>query len=80
MDDKTREKSYKCQIILLALAWYFANDGIGSKDIVVLSCKDRLSTFPKYLAYYEYIGKELQYKAIKGQPTSIHLYNSCSMD
>ena len=40
------------------MAWYFANDGIGSKDIVVLSYKDRLSTFPKYLAYYEYIGKK----------------------
>jgi glucose-6-phosphate isomerase len=58
MDDKTREKSCKNQIIILALAWYFANDGIGSKDIVVLSYKDKLSTFQKYLAYYEYIGKK----------------------
>lgn len=59
----------KNQIILLALAWYFANDGIGSKDIVVLSYKDRLSTFQKYPAYYEYIGKKYDRNVINQRNT-----------
>lgn len=34
---------------LLALMWYFATDGIGAKDMVVLPYKDRLMLFSKYL-------------------------------
>ena len=45
-------KNHTKSEMLLALAWHYANDGIGSKDIMVLSYKDRLSTFKKYLAYY----------------------------
>jgi glucose-6-phosphate isomerase len=45
---KLGKNQTKIQRNLLALTWYFENDGIGSKDIVVLPYKDRLSTFPKY--------------------------------
>ena len=40
-------KSGKNPAILMALTWYYANDGIGSKDIMILPYKDRLSTFQK---------------------------------
>ena len=60
MDDETREKSDKNPAMMLALSWYYATDGIGSKDMVVLPYKDRLSTFPKYLQQLimESIGKK----------------------
>ena len=45
-------KNHTKSEMLLASAFYYANDGIWSKDIMVLSYKDRLSTFQKYLAYY----------------------------
>ncbi len=46
---------------LLALMWYFATDGRGSKDMVVLPYKDRLLLFSRYLQQLimESIGKEL---------------------
>ncbi|MFQ3224044.1 MAG: glucose-6-phosphate isomerase [Lentimonas sp.] len=45
---------------LLALMWYFATDGKGSKDMVVLPYKDRLMLFSKYLQQLvmESLGKE----------------------
>jgi glucose-6-phosphate isomerase len=46
---------------LLALMWYFATDGRGAKDMVVLPYKDRLMLFSRYLQQLvmESLGKEL---------------------
>ncbi|MEJ5237125.1 MAG: glucose-6-phosphate isomerase [Limisphaera sp.] len=46
---------------LLSLAWHFAGNGKGAKDMVVLPYKDRLELFPKYLQQLvmESLGKEL---------------------
>jgi glucose-6-phosphate isomerase len=46
---------------LLALMWYYATDGKGSKDMVVLPYKDRLLLFSRYLQQLvmESLGKEL---------------------
>lgn len=51
---------------LLALAWHFATDGRGSKDMVVLPYKDRLLLFSRYLQQLvmESLGKE---KDLKGR-------------
>ncbi|HEY6838782.1 MAG TPA: glucose-6-phosphate isomerase, partial [Geobacteraceae bacterium] len=45
---------------LLALMWYYAGDGRGSKDMVVLPYKDRLLLFSRYLQQLvmESLGKE----------------------
>jgi glucose-6-phosphate isomerase len=45
---------------LLALMWYFATDGRGTKDMVVLPYKDRLLLFSRYLQQLvmESLGKE----------------------
>ena len=45
---------------LLALAWLFATDGTGAKDMVVLPYKDRLLLFSRYLQQLvmESLGKE----------------------
>ena len=45
---------------LLALMWYFATDGRGKKDMVVLPYKDRLLLFSRYLQQLvmESLGKE----------------------
>jgi glucose-6-phosphate isomerase len=45
---------------LLALMWYYATDGRGSKDMVVLPYKDRLILFSRYLQQLvmESLGKE----------------------
>jgi len=45
---------------LLALMWYFATDGKGSRDMVVLPYKDRLLLFSRYLQQLvmESLGKE----------------------
>jgi glucose-6-phosphate isomerase len=62
MDDVTRETvTVKNPAALLALMWYFATDGRGSKDMVVLPYKDRLLLFSRYLQQLvmESIGKEL---------------------
>jgi glucose-6-phosphate isomerase len=47
--------------MLLALAWHFAGNGKGEKDMVVLPYKDRLVLFSKYLQQLvmESLGKEL---------------------
>ncbi len=50
MDEVTRRpQTARNPAALLALMWYHATDGKGSKDMVVLPYKDRLSLFPKYL-------------------------------
>jgi glucose-6-phosphate isomerase len=45
---------------LLALAWHFATDGRGAKDMVILPYKDRLLLFSRYLQQLimESLGKE----------------------
>ena len=49
---------------LLALMWYYATDGKGAKDMVVLPYKDRLLLFSRYLQQLimESIGKERDLK------------------
>lgn len=62
MDGWTREESMrKNPAMLLALAWHFAGNGRGEKDMVVLPYKDRLVLFSKYLQQLvmESLGKEL---------------------
>ncbi|MEM8637728.1 MAG: glucose-6-phosphate isomerase [Cyanobacteria bacterium P01_G01_bin.54] len=53
---------------LLALAWYFAGNGKGAKDMVILPYKDRLALFSRYLQQLvmESLGKEtdLEGKAV----------------
>ena len=46
--------------MLLALAWYYAGNGKGEKDMVILPYKDRLALFSKYLQQLvmESLGKE----------------------
>jgi glucose-6-phosphate isomerase len=62
MDAWTRTNTtLKNPAMLLALMWYFAGDGRGKKDMVVLPYKDRLVLFSKYLQQLvmESLGKEL---------------------
>jgi glucose-6-phosphate isomerase len=61
MDIATRSTdTTKNPAALLALMWYFATDGKGAKDMVVLPYKDRLMLFSKYLQQLvmESLGKE----------------------
>jgi glucose-6-phosphate isomerase len=46
--------------MMLALAWYHAGDGRGTRDMVILPYKDRLALFSRYLQQLvmESIGKE----------------------
>jgi len=62
MDAVTRKKSLRDNpAALLALMWYWATDGRGAKDMVVLPYKDRLLLFSRYLQQLvmESLGKEL---------------------
>ncbi len=62
MDVVTRKKSAaENPAALLALMWYWATDGRGTKDMVVLPYKDRLLLFSRYLQQLvmESLGKEL---------------------
>jgi glucose-6-phosphate isomerase len=62
MDVVTRRKSVaENPAALLALMWYWATDGRGAKDMVVLPYKDRLLLFSRYLQQLvmESLGKEL---------------------
>src|SRR5690348_17375515 len=45
---------------LLALMWYYAGDGKGGKDMIILPYKDQLALFTKYLQQLvmESLGKE----------------------
>jgi glucose-6-phosphate isomerase len=49
---------------LLALMWYYATDGKGAKDMVILPYKDRLLLFSRYLQQLvmESLGKERDLK------------------
>ncbi len=61
MDIATRSTdTTKNPAALLALMWYYATDGKGAKDMVVLPYKDRLMLFSKYLQQLvmESLGKE----------------------
>ena len=61
MDEATRVHDVKQNpAALLALAWYFAGNGKGEKDMVVLPYKDSLLLFSRYLQQLvmESLGKE----------------------
>jgi glucose-6-phosphate isomerase len=61
MDTATRKKSARENpAALLALMWYWATDGKGTKDMVILPYKDRLLLFSRYLQQLvmESLGKE----------------------
>lgn len=62
MDELTRETNFRRNpAALLALMWYYAGGGRGTKDMVILPYKDRLELFSKYLQQLvmESLGKEL---------------------
>ncbi|KAJ0263350.1 Glucose-6-phosphate isomerase 1 [Hirschfeldia incana] len=61
MDEATRSTSLKNNpAALLAMCWYWASDGVGSKDMVILPYKDSLLLFSRYLQQLvmESLGKE----------------------
>lgn len=61
MDDATRIPDIKKNpAALLALAWYYAGNGKGEKDMVILPYKDSLLLFSRYLQQLvmESLGKE----------------------
>ncbi|MGC1309482.1 MAG: glucose-6-phosphate isomerase [Phormidesmis sp.] len=61
MDDATRAADIRQNpAALLALSWYFAGNGKGEKDMVVLPYKDSLLLFSRYLQQLvmESLGKE----------------------
>lgn len=61
MDAATRQPNLKQNpAALLALSWYFAGNGKGEKDMVVLPYKDSLLLFSRYLQQLvmESLGKE----------------------
>jgi glucose-6-phosphate isomerase len=61
MDQRTRtEEVLQNAAMLLALMWYYAGNGKGEKDMVILPYKDRLALFSKYLQQLvmESLGKE----------------------
>jgi glucose-6-phosphate isomerase len=61
MDAHTREPDGATNAaMLLALMWFYAGDGQGKKDMVILPYKDRLALFSKYLQQLvmESLGKE----------------------
>ncbi len=65
MDVVTRStKTAENPAALLAAMWYFATDGRGTKDMVVLPYKDRLLLFSRYLQQLvmESLGKEFDLK------------------
>jgi glucose-6-phosphate isomerase len=50
MDERTRARDVaQNAAVLLALMWYYAGNGKGDKDMVILPYKDRLALFAKYL-------------------------------
>ena len=61
MDEATRVRDIRANpAALLALSWYHAGDGRGSKDMVLLPYKDSLLLFSRYLQQLvmESLGKE----------------------
>lgn len=68
MDAKTRTLPAQQNVsLMLALMWYYAGQGKGAKDMVILPYKDRLVLLSKYLQQLvmESIGKELDLKKQK---------------
>lgn len=62
IDEKTRSLPVKENIsLLIALAWFYAGNGKGAKDMVILPYKDRLVLLSKYLQQLvmESLGKAL---------------------
>jgi glucose-6-phosphate isomerase len=62
MDQHTRQPNeMENAAMLLALMWYYAGEGAGKKDMVILPYKDRLALFSKYLQQLvmESLGKKL---------------------
>ncbi|HEU0209353.1 MAG TPA: glucose-6-phosphate isomerase [Candidatus Udaeobacter sp.] len=67
MDERTRiPEGRQNAAMLLALMWYYAGNGKGEKDMVIIPYKDRLALFTKYLQQLvmESLGKE---KNLSGQ-------------
>ena len=61
MDERTRiQDVMQNAAMLMALMWYYAGNGKGDKDMVILPYKDRLALFAKYLQQLvmESLGKE----------------------
>src|SRR5438128_1323065 len=61
MDERTRIPDVtQNAAMLLALMWYYADNGKGDKDMVIIPYKDRLALFAKYLQQLvmESLGKE----------------------
>jgi len=61
MDERTRTNDFRQNAaMLLALMWFYAGNGRGEKDMVVLPYKDRLLLFSRYLQQLvmESLGKE----------------------
>src|SRR5438552_2628388 len=61
IDERTRTPdATQNAAMLLALMWYYAGNGKGEKDMVILPYKDRLALFSKYLQQLvmESLGKE----------------------
>jgi glucose-6-phosphate isomerase len=61
MDEKTRSADWKNNAaMLMALMWFYAGNGRGEKDMVILPYKDRLMLFSRYLQQLvmESLGKE----------------------
>ncbi len=61
MDEHTRKNDVEQNAaMLLALMWFYAGNGRGEKDMVILPYKDRLRLFSKYLQQLvmESLGKE----------------------
>jgi len=61
MDERTRVAEVsRNAAMLLALMWYYAGNGRGEKDMVILPYKDRLLLFSRYLQQLvmESLGKE----------------------
>ncbi len=56
-----RSDSYRNPAALMALMWFFAGNGSGDRDLVMLPYKDRLLLFSRYLQQLlmESLGKEL---------------------
>ena len=62
MDEVTRRSETRNNpAALLALMWYYATEGIGTKDMVIIPYKDRLRLVSNYLQQLvmESLGKEL---------------------
>ncbi|CAN0873501.1 Glucose-6-phosphate isomerase 1, chloroplastic [Linum grandiflorum] len=74
MDEATRDTDLRNNpAALLSLSWYWATDGVGSKDMVVLPYKDSLLLFSRYLQQLvmESLGKEFD---LEGNRVGVFLF------